>query len=55
MRAIEAAEFLSYAYPDLDVVVLTRDKYERLLEKAKALDAIKNNLREVYKITAKVK
>lgn len=48
MRAIEAAEYLSYAYPDLDVVVLTRDKYERLLRKAKAFDKICNQIEDIH-------
>lgn len=50
MRAEEIAKYLLYTEPDLDLVVLDRKTYERLLKKAKTLDAIKDNMCELYKI-----
>ena len=40
--------YLQYVNPNIEVVLLDRREYERLLEKAKALDAIKNDLRRIY-------
>lgn len=51
----DLAKYLQYADPNIDVVLLTREKYERLLEKAKALDAIKNDLRRIYNKVEKIK
>jgi hypothetical protein len=48
MTTGELANYLQYVNPNVDVVLLDREKYERLLEKAKALDAIKNDLRRIY-------
>ena len=48
MTTGELANYLQYANPNIEVVLLDREKYERLLEKAKALDAIKNDLRRIY-------
>lgn len=44
----DLAKYLQYVNPNIEVVLLDREKYERLLEKAKALDAIKNDLRRIY-------
>ena len=51
MRAADIAKYLTYAAPDTDLVVLTRDTYERLMRKAKALDTIKIDIQQIYKIT----
>lgn len=51
MRVDELVKYLSYAAPDTDLVVLTRETYERLMHKAKALDTIKINIQQIYKIT----
>lgn len=49
MRAAELANYLAYcADPDLDLVVLQRDKYDRLMEKAFLLDSIKTDIRRIY-------
>lgn len=52
MRAAELVNYLAYcADPDLDLVVLQRDKYDRLMEKAFLLDSIKQDIRRIYNKT----
>lgn len=49
MRPAELANYLTYcADPDLDLVVLPRDRYDRLMEKAFLLDSIKQDIRRIY-------
>lgn len=55
MRAEEIVNYLTYTKPDTDLVILTRETYNRILQKAKALDAIKNNVNEIYKTLNKIK
>lgn len=50
MQAAEIARYLLYTEPDLDLIVLDRKTYERLLKKAKTLDAIKDTMCDLYKI-----
>lgn len=42
MRAIEIANYLQHTDPNLDLVVLDKKTYERLLKKSKQFDEIKN-------------
>lgn len=52
MRAIELANYLTYcADPDLDFVVLPRDRYDKLMEKAFLLDSIKQDICRIYNKT----
>lgn len=55
MRAEEIVNYLTYAKTNTDLVVLTRETYNRILQKAKALDEIKNNVNEIYKTINKTK
>lgn len=55
MTTGDLAKYLQYADPKIEVVLLNRKKYERLLEKARALDAIKNDLRRIYNKVEKIK
>lgn len=50
MQAAEIARYLSCAEPDLDLIVLDRKTYERLVKKAKIFDAIRDNVCDLYKI-----
>ncbi len=52
----ELVRYLPYApNQNQDVVLLDRKTYEYLLRTAKTLDAIKEDLRRVYKTVEKVK
>lgn len=49
MRVAEAAKYLEYANPDADVVVLNKECYNILLEKAKKFDRIMSICKEERK------
>lgn len=40
MKIKEIKQYLEYADPDLDIYILSTERYYRLLKKAKALDEI---------------
>lgn len=44
----ELVNYLTYADPKIKVVLLDQEKYERLLKRAQAFYAIKNDLRRIY-------
>lgn len=44
MKGVEIALYLAYADQNVDLVVLTRETYERLMCKAKLLDSIRKVL-----------
>ena len=49
MKIKELKNYLNYANPDLDVMLITRETYDRLMYKAKCLDKLKAYLYKVYK------
>lgn len=52
MRPAELVNYLTYCTDsDLDLVVLPRDRYDRLMEKAFLLDSIKTDIRRIYNKT----
>lgn len=53
MTTSELRKYIEYAMPDLDVVVLDRKTYDRIMRKAMALDAIADKLRIASKIVDK--
>ena len=44
----ELVEYLTYADPKIEAVILDRKKYERLLRKAKAFDKICNQIEDIH-------
>lgn len=44
----DLAKYLQYANPNIEVVLLDRKKYERLLRKAKAFDKICNQIEDIH-------
>lgn len=48
MTTGDLVKYLQYADPNIDLVLLTREKYERLLEKAKAFDKICNQIEDIH-------
>lgn len=53
MRVKEVIKYLVDADPDLDVVVMDRKTYDRLLRKAKKFDEVLKHLRDAYKSAEK--
>ena len=51
----ELVEYLTYADPNIEVVLLDREKYERLLRKAKAFDKICNQIENIHYEVMKTK
>ena len=51
----ELMEYLAYADPKSEIVILDRKKYERLLRKAKAFDKICNQVEDIHYEVMKVK
>lgn len=49
----ELKKYIDYAMPDLDVVVLDRKTYDRLMQKAMTLNAIADKLRISSKLVDK--
>ena len=49
----ELRKYIEYAMPDLDVVVLDRKTYDRIMRKAMTLDAISDKLRIASKLVDK--
>lgn len=49
----ELRKYIEYAAPDLDVVVLDRKTYDRLMQKAITLNAISDKLRFASKLVDK--
>ena len=49
----ELKKYIDYAMPDLDVVVLDRKTYDRLIQKAMTLNAIADKLRISSKLVDK--
>ncbi len=44
----ELVEYLTYADPKIEAVLLSRKKYERLLRKAKAFDKICHQIEDIH-------
>lgn len=53
MKIKEAIKYLIEADPDLDVVVIDRKTYDRLINKAMTLNAIADKLRNASKLVDK--
>jgi hypothetical protein len=53
MTIEEVKKYLEYAEPDLDVVVLDRKTYDRLVLKAMTLNTISDKLRTASKLVDK--
>ena len=53
MTISELRKYIEYAAPDLDVVVLDRKAYDRIMRKAMTLDAISDKLRIASKLVDK--
>ena len=51
----ELVEYLTYADPKIEAVLLDRKKYERLLRKAKAFDKICNQIEDIHYEVMKAK
>lgn len=49
MTPAEIEKYLPYAKRDANVMLIDRATYERLMCKAKILDAVRKQLNEVYK------
>ena len=48
MTTGDLVKYLQYANPNIEVVLLDRKKYERLLRKAKAFDKICNQIEDIH-------
>ena len=48
MTIRDLVKYLQYANPNIEVVLLDRKKYERLLRKAKAFDKICNQIEDIH-------
>ena len=55
MTTGDLAKYLQYANPNIEVVLLDREKYERLLRKAKAFDKICNQIEDIHYEVMKAK
>lgn len=53
MTISELKKYIEFAAPDLDVVVLDRKTYDRLMQKAMTLNAISDKLRIASKLVDK--
>lgn len=51
----ELKKYLDYANPDLDVVVLDRKIFDRIMRKAKAFDKICNQVEDIHYEVMKAK
>lgn len=55
MTIDELMEYLTYADPKIEAVLLDRKKYEHLLRKAKAFDKICNQIEDIHYEVMKAK
>ena len=53
MTIEELKKYIEYAAPDLDVMILDRKTYNRLMLKAMTLNTISDKLRATYKLVDK--